>query len=91
MIISYNLGRLWQKNNKFNKKKDIDLLVNDYYFFKSITGARSNNKRNKTKNTSQPHPGFLTPDGDKGENTRKGKGGEYDKDIPTKKKNVPYV
>lgn len=29
----------------YNKNKDIDILVNDYYYFKALTGARSSNKK----------------------------------------------
>lgn len=28
----------------FNNSNDIDILVNDYYYFKALTGARSNNR-----------------------------------------------
>jgi hypothetical protein len=34
----------------FHKNKDIDVLVNDYYYFKALTGARSVNRINMREN-----------------------------------------
>ncbi len=36
-------------------KDDVDILVNDYYYFKSITGARSLNKRKMRENDNGYH------------------------------------
>ena len=36
--------------NYFKGGKDVDILVNDYYYFKALTGARSRNKKNMREN-----------------------------------------
>ena len=43
----YIVQRSWDElsdMNNFRDGKDIDILTNDYYMFKNITGARSNNR-----------------------------------------------
>ena len=39
----------------FRGGKDIDILVNDYYYFKSLTGARTNNRRYMRENDNGHH------------------------------------
>lgn len=39
----------------FFRRKDVDVLVNDYYYFKSITGARSVNKKLMRENDNGYH------------------------------------
>ena len=41
--------------SQIGSAKDIDILVNDYYFFKSATGALSNNKRSMRSNDDGMH------------------------------------
>jgi len=39
----------------FENNKDVDILVNDYYYFKALTGARSVNKKNMRENDNGYH------------------------------------
>jgi hypothetical protein len=44
-----------ENSPSFFKIKDVDVLVNDYYYFKSITGARSVNKKLMRENDNGYH------------------------------------
>jgi len=44
-----------ENSPSFFEVKDVDVLVNDYYYFKSITGARSVNKRMMRENDNGFH------------------------------------
>ena len=44
-----------ENSPSFFRRKDVDVLVNDYYYFKSITGARSVNKKLMRENDNGYH------------------------------------
>ena len=49
-VIQRSFYELEEPINYFKGKHDIDILVNDYYYFKALTGARSVNKKNMREN-----------------------------------------
>lgn len=49
-VILFDYNILHCQINKINNKKNIKFLVNDYYYFKSIIGARSTDKINMREN-----------------------------------------
>ena len=49
-LVQRSFHEIEYSHEYFNEKNDIDILVNDYYYFKALTGARGVNRKNMREN-----------------------------------------